>query len=235
MRTLHITVNNKIATYLNRDGSIVCGNSDYQIVFAFDSEWDAHEEKVARFIWNGKYLDVKFTGNTVKVPIVSNTTLLKVGVYVEGLSTTTSASIPCTHSILCGYSSSGEGGSSGGGGASSGGGSSNTQTVNLQEKNVTYYNNGVYTELPSAGCDGFKKVTINVRVEGAGDDTGTPQLMSSKASAKLEIDMATIAEPMMVTMTSEVGDGYQSQESEAATEELTIDLTTEAEAEETTE
>lgn len=101
MRTLHITVNNKIATYLTRDGNIVCGNSDYQIVFAFDSEWDAHEEKVARFIWNGKYIDVAFTGDTVTVPVLANTELLKVGVYAGELNTTTSAEIGCKLSILC--------------------------------------------------------------------------------------------------------------------------------------
>ena len=54
MKILHISVLDKKATYLNRDGDIVCGNSDYVIEFAFDAEWDAHEEKIARFIWNDK-------------------------------------------------------------------------------------------------------------------------------------------------------------------------------------
>lgn len=101
MRNLHIAVNNKVATYLSRDGNIVCGNSDYQITFSFDSEWDAYEEKVARFIWNGQYIDVTFTGDTVPVPMVSKTNLLKIGVYAGELSTTTSADIPCVFSVLC--------------------------------------------------------------------------------------------------------------------------------------
>lgn len=100
-RTLHIIVNNKVATYLTRDGNIVCGNSDYQIVFAFDPEWDAHEEKVARFIWNNKFVDIIFTGNTVDVPLISKTKLLTVGVYAGDLATTTPAHIECTPSILC--------------------------------------------------------------------------------------------------------------------------------------
>ena len=101
LRDLHIVVNNKVATYLTRDGEIVCGNSDYNIVFSFDSEWNAYKTKTARFEWNGKAVTVEFTGNTVKVPILSNTTRLKVGVYVEEMSTTTSAEIPCLISCRC--------------------------------------------------------------------------------------------------------------------------------------
>ena len=101
MRDLHVIVNNKIATYLSRDGNIVCRNKDYQIVFSFDSEWDAYGMKVARFIWNDGYRDTPFTGNTVAVPEISNTDKLEVGVYAGELSTTTPAVIPCMGSILC--------------------------------------------------------------------------------------------------------------------------------------
>ena len=105
MKNLHITVADKIATYLKRDGVIVCANkgeeSGYQIVFAFDAEWSAYTEKTARFIWNGKYYDQPFEGNECPVPIISNTTEVTVGVYAGDLSTTTPASIPCKKSILC--------------------------------------------------------------------------------------------------------------------------------------
>ena len=33
MKTLHISILDKVATYRQRDGEIVCGNSDYQIEF----------------------------------------------------------------------------------------------------------------------------------------------------------------------------------------------------------
>lgn len=102
MQTLHIIVSNKIATYQRRDGDIVCGNSDYQIAFTFDDEWAEHAEKTARFIWNGQYFDVDFTGDTCPVPIVTNTNQLTVGVYAGQLSTTTPATIGCKKSILCG-------------------------------------------------------------------------------------------------------------------------------------
>lgn len=102
MKTLHVIITNKIAEYVRRDGDIVCGNSDYEIEFSFDSEWDAYESKVARFIWGGKFYDVAFTGNICEVPIIRNTETLSVGVYAGDLSTTTSAIIGCKRSILCG-------------------------------------------------------------------------------------------------------------------------------------
>ena len=98
---LHIDVVNKVATYRKRDGDIVCGNNDYQIKFSFDSEWDAHTTKTARFIWNGSYTDVEFTGDTCDVPIITNTTEVTVGVFAGELTTTTPAEIGCQRSILC--------------------------------------------------------------------------------------------------------------------------------------
>ncbi len=101
MKILHITVTEKKAIYRERDGEIVCGNSDYIMEFAFDSEWASYETKTARFVWNGEYVDVIFTGDTCSVPIVRNTTLLSVGVYAGNLCTTTPAQIGCQKSILC--------------------------------------------------------------------------------------------------------------------------------------
>lgn len=102
MKTLHISVSNKVAEYRERDGFIVCGNSNYQVEFAFDSEWDEHEEKTARFVWNNQYFDQEFTGNVCPCPIIYNTTEVSVGVYAGNLETTTGANIPCIPSILCG-------------------------------------------------------------------------------------------------------------------------------------
>lgn len=104
MKTLHINVTEKIATYQKRDGEIVCGNSDYQIQFTFDSEWDAYTKKTARFKLNGKHYDKDFSGNVCPVPIIRNTDKIEVGVFVEDLETTTSAEIGCRRSILCGSS-----------------------------------------------------------------------------------------------------------------------------------
>ncbi len=102
MKTLHINVANKVATYSRRDGDIVCGNSDYQVKFTFDSEWEAHSEKTARFIWGGAHHDVDFTGDTCNVPKISNAHEVQIGVYAGDLSTTTPAVVGCLRSILCG-------------------------------------------------------------------------------------------------------------------------------------
>lgn len=102
MKTLNVIVTNKIATYQTRCGDIVCGNSDYQINFTFDSEWDEFPQKTARFIVNGRYTDVDFTGTTCSVPIITNTDKVTVGVYAGDLHTTTPATIGCKRSILCG-------------------------------------------------------------------------------------------------------------------------------------
>lgn len=98
---LIINVGNKVATYQKRHGDLVCGNSDYTVKFVFDAEWDAYEQKTARFIWNGGYHDVDFTGNICAVPIITGTFVLEVGVFAGELKTTTSAIIPCRKSILC--------------------------------------------------------------------------------------------------------------------------------------
>ena len=85
---------------------IICGNSDYTIRFTFDAEWLDQPAKTARFKWvrGGilEYEDVVFTGSTVAVPVLSNTTAVQVGVYAGELQTTTPARVPCIRSILCG-------------------------------------------------------------------------------------------------------------------------------------
>lgn len=102
MALQQINVANKVASYLKRGGGVVCGNTDYEVEFAFDSEWDAYETKTARFKWNGKFLDVEFQGTTCPIPAVHHTDAIFVGVYAGDLRTTTPARIPCQPSILCG-------------------------------------------------------------------------------------------------------------------------------------
>lgn len=99
MKTILIPVIDKIAQ--SPDDEIVCGNSDYYIEFAFDSEWDGYDVKTARFVYSGKKTDVVFEGNTVQVPVMANTTKVFVGVFSGDLRTSTPAAIVCRPSILC--------------------------------------------------------------------------------------------------------------------------------------
>lgn len=104
MKTLHITVTNKVATYQRRDGGIVCNNGDYQVQFVFDDEWEG-VEKMARFLWNGKYKDVAVDADGIaKVPPMHGADNCYVGVYStnnETLRATTPAIIPCEPSVFC--------------------------------------------------------------------------------------------------------------------------------------
>lgn len=99
---LQITVINNNANYQARGGPIVCDNDGYRIAFAFDSEWGAYPEKTARFIWNGAHWDEKIVDNVCKVPIITDTDEVEVGVYAGPLHTTTSARISCLRSVRSG-------------------------------------------------------------------------------------------------------------------------------------
>lgn len=193
MKTLHIIVSDKVASYLQRDGYIVCGNSDYQVEFTFSSEWDAYTKKTARFIWRGKPVDVEFSGNVCPVPIVANTEELKVGVYVENLSTTTSAVIPCRLSVLCDSKTEAEG------------------TVVVPEGTPvliekTIIENGEYP-AKNYGADGFSKVKINVPTEipeGYIKPTGTktitengPHDVTQYASVEVNVPTESPQEPVL--------------------------------------
>lgn len=106
MPNINITVAAKIATNTTPGEVIVCGNSDYTVTFAFDSEWDAETERTARFVYYkdglSLYQDVAFTGDAVAVPVLSNISYVLVGVYAGNLHTTTPAKVLCDRSILCG-------------------------------------------------------------------------------------------------------------------------------------
>ena len=101
---ININVANKRPTV---DGTpiIVCGNSDYQIQFTFDEEWDNSLMKHARFAWrkggDARYIDVPFLGDTVDVPMLTEVRFVYVGVYTDHLQTTTPARIACEYSIRC--------------------------------------------------------------------------------------------------------------------------------------
>lgn len=105
---LNVEVKERIATYKPSGEKFVCGNSGDQVKFIFDDEWEAHDKKTARFIWNNKYFDQEFTGDTCDIPVITNATAFLVGVYVgetadnEPIISTTRAVIPTTLSIRCG-------------------------------------------------------------------------------------------------------------------------------------
>lgn len=111
MKTLNMTVTDKVLVRDTTDEVIVCGNGDYQIQFAFDAEWNAFPKKTARFTWNGRHEDVEFNGNTCVIPMLINTGVVTVGVYAgEGgvdnkPLATTKVPVYCVEGSRCGDSS----------------------------------------------------------------------------------------------------------------------------------
>lgn len=99
MATVKITVRERIAI-VEAGVELVCNNPTDSIEFDFDEEWSAHNTKTARFSWDGRYIDVVFDGNTVKVPEIYKTTYVFVGVFSDGI-TTTPAKVPTRFSIKC--------------------------------------------------------------------------------------------------------------------------------------
>lgn len=99
MKIINVMVRDKIASAVG-DIVYICGNSDYIIRFDFDAEWDAYGVKTARFVHNGTYTDVVFTGNQCAMPVIHKAYGLYVGVYAGDLRTTTPAHIPSAASIL---------------------------------------------------------------------------------------------------------------------------------------
>lgn len=102
MSVVNVVVENKIARARNPSAFIVCGNSGYVIEFEFDDEWSAYDTKTARFKWNGQAEEIPFSGNQCRVPIISDTLFVEVGVFAGNLQTTTGAYINTKKSILCG-------------------------------------------------------------------------------------------------------------------------------------
>lgn len=99
MKTINVLVRDKIASAVG-DIVYICGNSDYVVSFDFDAEWGAYGVKTARFVHNGTYTDVVFTGNQCAMPVIHKAYGIFVGVYAGNLRTTTPAHIPSAASIL---------------------------------------------------------------------------------------------------------------------------------------
>ena len=99
MKIINVMVRDKIASAVG-DIVYICGNSDYIIRFDFDAEWDAYGVKTARFVHNGTYTDVVFTGEQCAMPVIHKAYGIFVGVYAGDLRTTTPAHIPSAASIL---------------------------------------------------------------------------------------------------------------------------------------
>lgn len=98
MPTIDIIIRNKTASAVNPP-NIVCGNSDYNVKFDFDEEWQAHTNKIGVFAYNrcGEWQSEKvlFDGDTCPVPALHGVRSVWIGVTAGDVRTSTPADVPC--------------------------------------------------------------------------------------------------------------------------------------------
>lgn len=98
MPTIDIIIRNKTASAVNLP-CIVCGNSDYNVKFDFDEEWQAHNNKIGVFAYNrcGEWQSEKvlFEGDTCPVPALHGVRSVWIGVTAGDVRTSTPADVPC--------------------------------------------------------------------------------------------------------------------------------------------
>lgn len=98
MPTIDIIIRNKTASAVNTP-HIVCGNSDYNVKFDFDEEWQAHNNKIGVFAYNrcGEWQSEKvlFEGDICPVPVLHGVRSVWIGVTAGDVRTSTPADVPC--------------------------------------------------------------------------------------------------------------------------------------------
>lgn len=102
LKQIQIQVTNKIATLVNPYDYLLTYNSEYQIHFTFDAEWNTaeHFTKTARFWYSGQFIDIIFDGDIVTVPILAEAKKCLIGVYSGNLRTTSPCMVPVQCTIL---------------------------------------------------------------------------------------------------------------------------------------
>ena len=81
-------------------GTVICGNSDYTVVWDLDDEWTPYGTKTMRVnLADGSYQDVVFTGNTAALPVLSTPGWASVGLYAGDLHTSRAADLRVLPSV----------------------------------------------------------------------------------------------------------------------------------------
>ena len=92
-KQIHIQVRNKIATFVSMNFTLVGGNSDYEVVFDFDSEWAKYPVKTALFIYANETKKVVIDGDTCEGIPIEKATVCLIGAFAGDIYTTTPACI----------------------------------------------------------------------------------------------------------------------------------------------
>lgn len=89
MPELKITIRNKRAS---GTGTIVCGNSDYTVLWDLDEEWVSFDTKTMRVqLPDGTHQDVVFTGNSARLPVQNTAGWVSIGLFAGDVHTSRGA------------------------------------------------------------------------------------------------------------------------------------------------
>lgn len=81
-------------------GTVICGNSDYTVVWDLDDEWTPYGTKTMRVnLADGTYQDVVFSGDTAALPVLSSPGWASVGLYAGDLHTSRAADLRVLPSV----------------------------------------------------------------------------------------------------------------------------------------
>ena len=81
-------------------GTVICGNSDYTVVWDLDQEWAFYDAKTMRVnLADGTYQDVVFSGDTAALPVLSMPGWASVGLYAGDLHTSRAADLRVLPSV----------------------------------------------------------------------------------------------------------------------------------------
>lgn len=81
-------------------GTVICGNSDYTVVWDLDDEWTPYDAKTMRVnLADGTYQDVVFSGDTAALPVLSMPGWASVGLYAGDLHTSRAADLRVLPSV----------------------------------------------------------------------------------------------------------------------------------------
>jgi hypothetical protein len=98
-KQIEINVNEKIASLVDIKETLVCGNSDYDIIFHFDEPWEKYPAKTALFVYGSNTVEKVFEGDICEGIAIEGATSCSIGVFAGDLITTTGACINCIPSI----------------------------------------------------------------------------------------------------------------------------------------
>ena len=90
-KQIKISVRDKIATLQLVNFTLVGGNSDYDVVFDFDEDWDKYPVKTALFVFGKETRKKVFDGNICEGVAIEGATMCLIGVFADDIATTTPA------------------------------------------------------------------------------------------------------------------------------------------------